>query len=144
MSMNFVYCPSCGTWSKFQPMVILEMEIGYGPKLRPYQEQQGVYEPEAIGQPVEEDYCSDCLYWMNIYNNRFSHRSIRIDGTHYWLYDMKTDGSGFLPYGGRQFEIRRKGFWHTEIVMMWYNAEIPEALREDLYDNAEWVIHENR
>lgn len=139
MNVTMVCCPSCGEWRKQSTLTITKSDIGYGSDLEPYQEQYGMYEPEAVGQLVEEDYCSNCLYWMGIYNNRNSQRSIRVKGVHYWLYDAKTDGKSFLPFDGRPFHIRRKGFQNVEEVMMWYNAKIPEALSEDLFDNAEIV-----
>lgn len=83
-------------------------------------------------------------YWQQRQEWKNNPKSLRIDGVQYWL----GDDEPFTPkrwkgFGGRKFTIRRLTGEVIETDNLWYNGDIPEAMREQLPDNAEFVRSKN-
>ena len=116
-------------------------DIGYGSKLTPSGQMEGLFEPEHLDLPMEENWCNTCSYWIPRIIEKDDPCSIRIDGHQYWMHIIPPNyrGGGFLPFGGRKFSVRRKGETEVHQIMMWDNADIPEQFRDDLPDNWEWA-----
>jgi hypothetical protein len=84
---------------------------------------------------TEQNICYTCNFWSEKIDIKDNPRTVRVNGTHYWIEDDKPNAA-FQGFGGSKFDIQfndgRKVVTHN----LWCQGDIPLRFRDLLPDNA--------
>jgi len=83
--------------------------------------------------------CFKCHFWVSKLVIKDNPRTVRVDGTHYYIDDDKPRGSSFLGFGGAEFNIKFNDGRLVTSHNLWCQGDIPEHFKERLPDNAVFV-----
>lgn len=80
-------------------------------------------------------------YWEYRTKHKDNPRSIRVNGVQYWLGDDDpTEPARWKGFGGAMWRIRRIPSGEEFVTHdLWLSGDIPEDLKEQLPDNAEFI-----
>ncbi len=87
-----------------------------------------------------ENVCMDCFskkYWQLIIAEKDKH--LIINGVCYCIGNTTNGVLEYNGYGGQQFTIKKDDGKIIETNNLWYQGEIPEELKEQLPNNAEFM-----
>lgn len=87
--------------------------------------------------------CAPCFYWefWDEKVRNLGKRSVIVDGSHFMLGDPREESwpNSMKGHGGAKYRIRFFDGREVTTTSLWYQGNIPEAFRDKLPDNAEFV-----
>ncbi|NIN67223.1 MAG: hypothetical protein GTO63_21490 [Anaerolineae bacterium] len=86
---------------------------------------------------VERTACFTCTFWLEKVEVKDDKRSVRVNGTHYFI-GPENAGEVGRGFGGSKFRIAFHDGRRVESTNLWCQGNIPELWREQLPDNAQW------